>query len=229
LWRSSVSTRASAPAIASGTVFSATPGGIQAFDAAGHSGCTGTPTTCTPLWTASGTTADTPAIANGVLYVSEHAGTLEAFDAAGAIDCSGAPKTCLPLWSRDIGTTASPVIANGTVFARVNQPTGCCNYEYILAYSIVPPQIKAAQYYFGDGKVPVEGIGFPRSTNGAVTVTDQDQSNELATAGFTTDADGDFYDVEVTLPAWQCGDHISATANVGSSTASDQTTLQCPS
>lgn len=226
LWSSSISTRATAPAIASGTVYSATPGGIQAFDAAGQSGCTGTPRICTPLWTATGTTAATPAIANGVLYVGEYNGALQAFDAAGVINCSGAPKTCQPLWANGV-SAGSPVIANGTVFGRVEDRTGCCAYRYLLAYSLVPPQIKAAPYDVADGKVPVEGIGFPRSTNGVVTVTDLDQSNEVATTNFTTRADGTFYDIEVNLPVWQCGDHISATATVGASTASNQAILRC--
>ena len=227
LWRSSVSTRASAPAVGPNTVYSATPGGIQAFDAAGQSGCTGTPKTCTPLWTATGTTADTPAIANGVLYVGEQAGALKAFDAAGVISCSGAPKTCQPLWADGV-SKGTPVIANGTVYSRSQDQTGCCLYRYLLAYSLVPPQIKAATFYFADGKVPVEGIGFPRSTNGVVTVTDNDQSNEVASTNFTTRTDGSFYDVEVNLPVWQCGDHISATVTVGAITASDQAILQCP-
>ena len=227
IWRSPVSTRASAPAIASGTVYSATPGGIQAFDAAGHTGCAGTPRTCAPLWTATGTIADTPAIANGVLYVGQHSGVLQAFDAAGAINCSGVPKTCQPLWADGV-SKSSPVVANGTVYGRFDDQTGCCSYRYLGAYSIVPPQIAAAQYLLGTGQVPVDGVGFPKSTNGVVTVVDEDQSNEVATNDFTTRDTGTFFDVEVTLPVWQCGDHIRATATVGAVTASTRATLQCP-
>jgi hypothetical protein len=74
----------------------------------------------------------------------------------------------------------------------------------------------------------VDGIGFPHSTNGVATVTHEDQSNEVATTNFTTRTDGGFYDVEMNLPVWQCGDHISATVTVGAITASDQAILRCP-
>lgn len=226
-WRSTVSTRASAPAVGGGTVFSATPTGVQAFDATGHTGCSGTPKTCTARWTASGSTAGTPALANGVLYVGEAAGSLKAFDATAATNCSGTPKTCQPLWT-GAGSAASPVVANGTVYSRSDTQTGCCDYRYLLAYAIVPPQIAVAPFFFADGKVPVNGIGFPRSAGGVVTVTDLDRTSSTATANFTARADGSFYDVEVTLPVWQCGDRVSATVTVGSVTVTGGSTLVCP-
>lgn len=225
LWRSTISTRASAPAVANGIVYSATPAGVEAFDAGGHTKCVGAPTTCTPLWTAVGATSLTPAIANGVLYVGEQDGTLQAFDAAGATNCSGTPSTCQPLWSRRAGIIASgPVVANGSVTVRVDDETSVIS-RFVRTYAIVPPRIYAANLGH-DGAVYVHGIQFPPSTSGVVAVTDEDQSNEVATVNITTFADGDFF-ATPDLPVWQCGDDISVTATVGTSTASDKTVLGC--
>lgn len=68
---------------------------LEAFDANGSKNCSGS---CTPLWTASlpnGTGYATPAVANGIVYVS--AGNLYAYDATGNTNCSGVPKVCSPL------------------------------------------------------------------------------------------------------------------------------------
>ncbi len=227
-WRSAVSTRATAPAAASGIVYSATPTGVQAFDATGHTGCAGTPKICSPLFTATGVTAGTPAVANGVLYVSEFAGSLKAFDATGTVNCSGTPKTCQPVWDPGVRPTSPPVVANGTVYVRTDDRTGCCLYRNLLAYAVVPPQIAAASFFFADGQVPIEGIGFPHSVSAVATVTDLDQSNEVVTKNFTTGSAGTFYAVEVTLPVWACGDHISATVTAGGRSASDEAVLTCP-
>jgi hypothetical protein len=93
----------SSPAVANGVVF---VGGhdddkLFAFDANGVTNCSGTPTTCSPLWTAT-TGSDiqsSPAVANGVLYVGSWDHNFYAYDAAGMTNCSGTPKTCGPLWS----------------------------------------------------------------------------------------------------------------------------------
>ena len=74
----------------------------------------------------------------------------------------------------------------------------------------------------------MSGVGFPRSANGVVTVVDEDQSNEVAMSSFTTRSDGFFFQVEVTVPVWHCGDHIHATATVGTVTASERAILECP-
>ena len=108
-----------APAIANGVVYlSVGPqdiafgeeGRLYAFDAAGVTHCSGSPKTCTPLWTA--TQPDTwwvqsPAVANGVVYLTYFGAKdlfggfagIRAFDATGTINCSGTPKTCSHLWS----------------------------------------------------------------------------------------------------------------------------------
>jgi outer membrane protein assembly factor BamB len=91
---------------------------LAAFDAKGSTDCSGP--SCTPLWTASlpsGTGHATPAVANGVVYVS--AGNLYAYDAAGNTNCSGLPKVCTPLWEGLMNSTAnysSPDVVNGVVY-----------------------------------------------------------------------------------------------------------------
>jgi hypothetical protein len=96
---------------------------VAAFDAAGKTGCSGTPTVCVPMWTTTGVPASvgntgSPAIANGVLYIAD--GSLYAFDATGSAGCSGTPKACAPLWTAAMPgggpTYAAPAVANGIVY-----------------------------------------------------------------------------------------------------------------
>jgi outer membrane protein assembly factor BamB len=116
----------SSPAVANGVVYvvsdvNATQiEALEAFDAAGTSGCGGTPKVCAPLWTAPlGPEAgdSSPTVANGVVYVgsSNH---LQAFDAAGTTGCGGTPKICSPLWSASVGPigNSSPVVSNNVVY-----------------------------------------------------------------------------------------------------------------
>ncbi len=117
-------------AVGNGTVYvTADDNQLYAFNAAGNTGCSGTPKTCTALWTApTGDAADgTPAVVDGVVYVSSGAnspsGTLYAFDASGASNCSGSPKTCNPLWSAAVdGGGRSPAVANGVVYLSTDAP-----------------------------------------------------------------------------------------------------------
>jgi outer membrane protein assembly factor BamB len=111
------------PIVANGVLYvdsystSSSTGSLEAFDAAGHTNCSGG--TCQPLWSAPlGTTVgSSPAVVNGVVYAGASSG-LEAFDAAGKANCSGAPKTCAPLWSASVGPVgaSAPVVANGVVY-----------------------------------------------------------------------------------------------------------------
>ena len=115
------------PAIVDGVLYvaaSGIPDGnaiLAAFDAAGTTGCGGSPRTCTPLWAAdlgSDLTLTSPAVANGTVYMATADGLLMAFDAAGNAGCSGVPKACAPIWTAPlIGPTfSSAAVANGTVF-----------------------------------------------------------------------------------------------------------------
>jgi outer membrane protein assembly factor BamB len=83
----------SSPSVANGVVYTGSMNFQQtafdafAFDAAGATGCSGTPKTCTPLWTASTSTlssgvASSIAIANGAVYVN-----------SAALNAFGLPKT----------------------------------------------------------------------------------------------------------------------------------------
>jgi outer membrane protein assembly factor BamB len=110
--------------IANGIAYVAADNTLYAFDASGVANCSGTPKTCTPLWTAVGGSFHQVAVANGVVYmgsVIEYSTRLFAFDASGVTNCSGTPKVCTPLWTADIGFTVnSPTVANGLVFAGAN-------------------------------------------------------------------------------------------------------------
>jgi outer membrane protein assembly factor BamB len=94
---------------------------LRAFDAAGVTGCSGSPKQCQPLWTApTNAPLEQPAVANGVVYVGSAAGTLYAFDAAGANGCSATPKVCSPLWTAETQSfflpASAPAVANGFVY-----------------------------------------------------------------------------------------------------------------
>ena len=116
----------SSPAVAHGVVYVGdNDHKLYAFDAAGNTGCSDTPKTCTPLWTATrgggglGVDLASPTVANGVVYIGAAVGLLYAFDASGKTNCSGTPTTCTPLWIAPTGGGAvfsSPVVAGGVVY-----------------------------------------------------------------------------------------------------------------
>ena len=116
------------PVVSRGVVYatsSASPFELEAFNARGAAGCSGAPTTCTPLWTAftiSG--ADSVQVANRLVYLTTRAGRLSVFDAAGVKGCAGVPKTCTPLWTANgLLATSSldlhPAITARFVYAQV--------------------------------------------------------------------------------------------------------------
>jgi outer membrane protein assembly factor BamB len=132
----------SSPAVGNGVVYlSSAAGGcnrlfciaweqLSAFDAAGTAGCSGTPKTCSPLWTTKvtgGYVDSSPAIANGVLYVGSWGtpATLYGYDAAGTAGCSGVPKSCAPVWSASTqgAIESSPAVANGVVYVGSDDHT----------------------------------------------------------------------------------------------------------
>jgi PQQ-like domain len=113
----------SAPLIANGILYVAT-NRLYAFAAAGATGCSAAPATCTPLWTASTADFDGMTIAGGDIFVTDAEG-VQAFDATGSDNCTGTPKVCSPLWatstSNSTGTPfspgpGSPVVANGVLY-----------------------------------------------------------------------------------------------------------------
>ena len=137
LWTASLGTEVeSSPAVANGVVYiSSDDDKLYALDAAGVTGCSGSPgqKTCAPLWTAvtRGSVSSSPAVANGIVYAGSIWGELFVFDAAGVNGCSGIPKTCVPLWT-DLGIQGGvgfysafmvPVVANGVVYVGSFNPT----------------------------------------------------------------------------------------------------------
>jgi len=110
-------------AIADGHVYVTDNEGVQAFDAAGSENCSGTPKVCAPLWTGamSGNETNTaaPAVADGIVYVSNSMSGLYAFDATGTTNCStnSTGKTCAPLWNAPSAAYGgAPAVANGVVY-----------------------------------------------------------------------------------------------------------------
>jgi len=113
-------------AVAGGVLYVAIGEDLHAYDAKGVTGCTGTPASCMPLWTAPGWGGE-PVVAGGRLFVT--AGTsLGSFDAAGVQGCTGSPVVCQPAWTYELtGSEAvslsPPAVADGVVYvgARLSE------------------------------------------------------------------------------------------------------------
>ena len=111
-----------------GTVYVGSQDGkLYAFDEFGSTNCSGTPASCTPLWTATtgATITSSPAVVHGVVYIGSWDKKLYAYDAAGVKQCSGAPKHCGPMWTglTDGALVGAPTLANGVVYVVSNQGT----------------------------------------------------------------------------------------------------------
>jgi YVTN family beta-propeller protein len=109
-----------------------TAGELEAFDANGVTGCSGTPKVCSPLWqTTSPTYASMvpPVVADGAVLVGVAFGPIAAFDASGSTNCSGTPKTCTPMWESSITSTSwgdslngvEPLVVGGSILYAVDQ------------------------------------------------------------------------------------------------------------
>lgn len=93
---------------------------VEAFDAAGVEGCSGSPVVCQPLW---GVNRADVTGAPGVLSATQSlffivGGSLQGFDLAGTRSCGGVPKRCTALSSVEaIGGSFStlPAVAFGRV------------------------------------------------------------------------------------------------------------------
>jgi outer membrane protein assembly factor BamB len=174
LWTSNVTIgQAASPAVANGTVYvgSADYAGpvLADYDAAGSAGCSGTPKTCTPLWTASvwngtdvSSNTSSPAVANGVVYISSGGHTLYAVDAASHIR----------LWATDTGgsVSLSPAIANGVVyvgsstgiFLALNATTGAQLWSGATGGPInSSPAVANGMVYVGSDDGAVHAYGLP--------------------------------------------------------------------
>jgi outer membrane protein assembly factor BamB len=116
-----------APAVADGHVYVGVGGHIQgsfaAFDAAGNTNCSGTPTICEPLWTAD---AGLPAaVANGLVYVSSVRG-ISVYDEAG--------HSIMTLLGEPFGEA---IVANGLVYQSIYQGSS----PGFFAFAILSTQI----------------------------------------------------------------------------------------
>jgi hypothetical protein len=107
-------------AVAKGVLYVNGGPGLEAFDAAGHTNCSGSPVVCQPLWQASVDWANgVPTVANGTVFVTVQGGDLEAFDASGATNCSGSPQVCSPIWvSHILSASAAITVSNGIAYAQ---------------------------------------------------------------------------------------------------------------
>jgi outer membrane protein assembly factor BamB len=108
----------SSPVVADGVVYVGSEDHkLYAFDAAGVTGCSGVPKTCTPIWVSvatGGVMDSSPTVVGGVVYVGSNDGKLYAF----AVGCSSGAGTCSPLWTgATFGFIAkAPAVANGVVY-----------------------------------------------------------------------------------------------------------------
>jgi hypothetical protein len=128
------------PAVGGGVVAVTVGDQLLAFDAAGTTGCAGSPKICSPRWRAEVPDAGLPAIGGGRVFVGSDEDLrapdpLFAFDARGRTGCSGVPKVCQPLWRSRGPGGASPVVAGGVVYgATTFLPDGGTLFLRVLAF-----------------------------------------------------------------------------------------------
>jgi hypothetical protein len=238
LWTASTSSGPTyaAPSVANGTVFvSSWYGTLYAFDAAGSTNCSTSAdvTTCTPLWTATGlgSIGGRPAVANGVVYVESPAG-ISAFDAAGSTNCSGAvtERTCAPLWGTgadDAGDpNSSPAVANGVVYVSSTDggtqgydAAGTANCPTTKGVTTCAPLWSAVTGFIGGGSpAVVNGVVYINvSGNGTIYAYTPGQA---LTATSTRLSGGGQSGASISVPE---GTAVSDTASVSGTNASTAT------
>jgi hypothetical protein len=163
-------------AVVNGTLYVSDAAGLEAYSATGSSGCSGTPTTCSPLWSYPGISVPTSggvAVLNGVLYVTT-ATALEAFDASGHTNCAGTPAACSPLWHATLSSPSAPTVSNGMVYLTASGTLdafdasgvtdcsgGVCAPEWTSSSATGPVAISAGIAYVvgGSGVVALDATG----------------------------------------------------------------------
>ena len=119
VWRAHAG-ETSSPAVSGGTVYIGSSDGKLYALTRGETNCSGTPTTCAPLWTAQTggpIQFSSPAIVDGTVFIGSLDHKLYAFDAAGKKECGGTQITSAPLWT---ATTDAPL------FSHRWSPTASC-------------------------------------------------------------------------------------------------------
>jgi hypothetical protein len=102
-------------AVNNGVVYTNGGLGLEAFDAAGKTNCSGSPKVCKPLWQASVNWDNgAPTVSNGIVFATS-GGALEAFDANGSTNCSRSPKICAPLWTAPVSASVAVVTVSGGI------------------------------------------------------------------------------------------------------------------
>jgi hypothetical protein len=175
--------------VSGGVAYAAVGQRLLAFDAAGATGCTGSPLTCTARWTGTLTgsadgTFDAPLVVAGRVYVGERlpgGSTLgaEVFDATGTTGCSGSPKVCSQLWlvSAPTGATIRLGASKNLLFASTwNVNPGVTLEGKLVAYDLAgvqgctgTPKTCAPLKQWSLGQV--DGIGGPTVAHGRVAVS----------------------------------------------------------
>ncbi len=167
---------------------------LYAFSAAGTTGCSGTPKTCKPLWTAAtnGYPDSAPAVASGVVYIGSSDGDLYAFSAAGTTGCSGTPKTCTPLWGgvTDGYVNSSPAVANGVVYIMSDKLYAFSTAAGSTHCSGTPPNKTCTPLWTGTGATQGGLTSSPAVANGVVYVGSYDGKLYAFSAGGTTGCSG---------------------------------------
>jgi hypothetical protein len=155
-----------------GILYVSNANGIEAYSATGSTGCAGSPTACTPLWTYPGASVPASAgvaVVNGVLYVTT-ASALEAFDATGHTNCAGTPTTCSPLWQAPLTSPSAPTVSNGTVYLTASDTLDAFDAKGVTNCSAgVCGPVWTASDVFGDVAVSA-GIAYVAGGGGVVAI-----------------------------------------------------------
>ena len=125
--------------------------GVAAFDANGVTNCSGTPKTCTPLWTYNltgavgllalcGQRTGVHRLSSAPLR-SDPGLIFMAFDANGVTNCSGTPKVCTAVVDRTDSRARDrlPAIANGKVYVADNPFIPSSSLQGDLYAWVLPP------------------------------------------------------------------------------------------
>lgn len=177
------------PAIAAGRVYvprytsgSSISPGVDVYDEAGVTGCTGSPKVCQPEFSlAAASNGSEVSVSEGQAYVrapSTSSSLLEAFDANGVTGCTGTPVVCQPLWSAgappvDSRSNNPPTVADGRVMvvgggdigvyaataaSCAGTPPTCLDYVDTLVASQTSPVVTNGLVVTGNQIFDVAGI-----------------------------------------------------------------------